>query len=129
MINLEGKNVFLSGPMTGYPYYNVAAFAEAHTIMRALGAKRVYNPAYMWLMQDRAKDETTPHEEYVRRCVNELTRPAYGEVNGPYYGAVVLLDGWCDSPGANLEHEVAQACGIPCVFIGDLIEPEAQDEC
>ena len=129
-MNLAGKNVFLSGPMTGLKHNNVDDFAKAHAIVRELGAKHVYNPAYMWLSQPLAMDDRTTHEEYMRRCVYELTRPAFGEVNCPYYGAVVLLDGWCDSPGANLEHEVAQACGIPCVFIGDLIEPlEAQDEC
>ena len=129
-MNLAGKNVFLSGPMTGLKHNNVDDFARAHAIVRELGAKHVYNPAYMWLSQPLVMDDRTTHEEYMRRCVYELSRPAYGAVNVPYYEAVVFLDGWCDSPGANLEHEVAQACGIPCVFIGDLSDPlEEQDEC
>ena len=119
-MNLEGKNVFLSGGMTGYDLYNVGAFAEAHAIVRELGAKCVYDPAFAWLMQPTADDAKLTHGDYMRKCLHELTRVAYCQSNGAFYDLLVSLPNWKESEGAFTERAVAQACGIECVDLDEL---------
>ena len=42
---IEGRAVYLSGPMTGREDWNRAAFAEAERACRDVGACHVFNPA------------------------------------------------------------------------------------
>lgn len=116
------KRVFISGPMSGVEHYNAAAFAEAHAILREHGALEVFDPSWEWMRRDEAEPG---HDVYLRRCLNELTRP-FVDVSGVeldryrHYDAVVQLDGWQDSAGAMTEYLVARACGIRCVRIEEL---------
>ena len=126
-MNLEGKNVFLSGGMSGYENYNAPAFADAHAIVRKLGARYVYNPAFMWLMQPLEEDATKTHAEYMRRCLNELTRVAYCQADGGYYDLLVSLPNWKESEGASTERTVAQSCGIQCVDLEELYLVDAYE--
>lgn len=114
-MKLEGKNVFLSGPMSDYVLNNADGFAKAHAMVRMMGAREIYDPAEAWLRQPLADDDVTTHEEYVRRCVHELTRPAYCGRRGPHYDVLVSLPGWQDSEGAFTERAAALDCGIECV--------------
>lgn len=118
---LEGKNVFLSGPMSGMEHFNAAAFAEAHAICREMGARDVYDPSHEW-MYDRHGEER--HESWMMRCIHRLsswTRTSAGEVR-PSFDVMVQLDGWERSAGASLEREVAMACGIPCIGVHEVRE-------
>ena len=119
LIDVKGKSVFLSGPMTGLEHYNVEAFAKAHAQLKELGAKYVYNPGISYLCS-----EKHDHEYWMRECVQELTNgPRYEEF---YYDLVVQLKGWSKSDGCRTEAQVASACGIPCVTMKRVLK-EAEE--
>lgn len=88
--------LYIAGPMTGLPGYNLPAFAVAAVELEALGYRTVnpgrhgVNPLYTW-------------RDYLRRGLVELL-----ECDG-----VALLDGWEHSKGATLEVHVARALEMP----------------
>ena len=110
---VEGKNVFLSGPMTGLAHYNVAKFATAHALLKEAGARHVYDPAYMWLNEQLEVSEGKAHEDYMQECLYTLTRPGFG--GGPYYDVLAQIPGWDGSEGARCEYDVAKKCGLTIV--------------
>ena len=121
-MNLTGKSVYLSGPMSGLDHNNVQGFARAHAIVRAAGAERVYDPADAWLSHPTDWDEQLTHEHYMLDSINTLTRHVQ-TIDGPFralYDVVVLLPGWSQSAGARLEYEVARACGIRTLDLADV---------
>lgn len=118
-MDLEGKRVFLSGPMTGREHFNVAAFATAHAIVKEHGARFVYNPAIQWLQERKEEAEGKTHEDYMLDCVNELTRRDFR--NKPYYDILVSLPDWYHSEGAAHERDVAEHCGIECIDLEALV--------
>lgn len=115
-VDVRDKRCFISGPMSGLEHYNVAAFAEAHAILREANAKTIYNPANSWLD---SRGPNLTHAQYLRQCIHELS--AEDPVNYvAYYDYLVQLDGWEKSLGAKTEYEVAKACGIKVVSIKDV---------
>lgn len=119
MVDVKDKNVFLCGPMTGLPSYNVEKFAAANKFLRNLGADRVYDPAFKWYTSLVSGYECTDHDACMRRTIGELT---IGTNDGhAYYDLLVTLDGWKDSEGAKTEVEVARACGIPVYELQDVV--------
>lgn len=119
-----GVRAFLSGPMSDDAHYHVIDFIDAHRRLQALGIECIFNPAFKWVGEmDKGMPEGT-HEYYMRECINELTRPAFDNMDGgvrfrPYYDVLVQLHGWSCSEGARLERDVALACGIRVVSIDD----------
>lgn len=114
MESVDGKRVFLSGPMSDDPVtFHVHDFVDAHMRMKRAGAHEVYNPAIQWLYE---KGPERSHEEYMRVCVNELTSEY------PGYDLLVSLPGWQHSNGAIAERAIARWCGIECVDLKD-VEP------
>lgn len=115
MAKVEGRNVFLSGPMSDdAETHHVHDFVDAHVRMKRLGAAAVYNPAVHWLY------ETGPersHEEYMRECIAALT---VEEIIGRRYDLLVSLPGWQHSNGAIAERAIAKWCGIECCDLGDV---------
>ena len=119
---VKGKNVFISGPMTGLPHNNVTAFLEAHQLLNELGTRDVYDPAYEFYNDVAHGRKVREHEYYMRRCVNRLTcSDVYSNFKNNHWDVMVQLDGWKDSEGCMTEYEVAMACGIRVVEIGDLL--------
>lgn len=118
-MNLQDKTVFLSGPMTGKEHYNVSEFGRAHAICKEHGARFVYNPAWMWLIEHDSQGKR--YEDYMLKCLHELTRDF---MKANYYDCLVLLPGWSNSPGARAEYDVAVACGIPVIDIIDVEDDE-----
>ena len=88
--------LYIAGPMTGLPEYNLPAFAEAAQKLENYGydvtnpGRHGVNPDYTWA-------------DYLRRGVAELL-----QCNG-----VALLPGWQSSNGAQLETYVARALDMP----------------
>lgn len=109
---IEGKRVFLSGPMTGLPDFNREGFAEARRACEAMGATVVFNPREAWGHTD--KDRSW----YMRRDLHRLT---LSDGDEPMFDLVVQLDGWEHSNGAWCESRVAEECGIPCVPLANLM--------
>ena len=94
--------VFISGAMTGYPDFNREQFNRAEQALNMLGVEWVINPAKLGL-------EKETHE----RCMIETIRILTANTNGkPDIDLVVMLPGWIESEGAQVEYIVATACGI-----------------
>ncbi len=127
--DIEGMRVFLSGPMTGKPEHNRKAFMEAETWCELHGAWGVYNPARNI---PKADEPDGTHEQYMLVTLNELTRYANRAHTcadaRPFYDALILLDGWWASKGANAERMVAQACGIEVIELKDAMDWAKEDE-
>lgn len=91
------RNVlYIAGPMTGYPEFNLPAFASATTRLTAAGYHAV-NPGRHGV------DPAMTWTDYVRRGLSELVNLCDG---------VALMDGWEASRGATLEYTVARALGM-----------------
>ena len=109
--DIRGKRVYLSGPMSGLPNLNAAAFNEAQEELIALGAEFVFNPARAWGHNDR---ETS---WYMRHDLHRLTESDGGS---PLFDVVVMLPFWNTSAGASLELRVARACGIHIINLQEV---------
>ncbi len=118
---VNGRRVFLSGPMTGLPDMNRPAFVVAHAKLVEMGALEVFDPAMRYV------DVTNKTREwYIRRCLHHITwgeklqttenvAPTRNPRDVPYWHLLVSLPGWKMSRGAQLERLVAEECGIECV--------------
>jgi hypothetical protein len=113
-MDLKGKNVYISGPITGKLLHNAPAFAEAHAMLKEMGVRQIGDPSFLWLTD---RSDTGTHEDYMRMTLHDLTTSNRGE---PYYSAIVMLDGYEGSEGARLELEVAEAIGLEVIKMGDL---------
>lgn len=87
--------VYVSGPMTGLPGLNFAAFNAAAAALRQRGMT-VVNPAEL------NPDPDATWRECMRTDIAALCT----------CDAIVLLPGWNRSKGALLEHTVAEALGL-----------------
>lgn len=94
----ERRRVYLSGPMTGLPGFNAAAFDAAAQALERPGVE-VFNPAALF-----RGDKSRPRTEYMAEDLKNLTGWA---------SEVVVLPGWATSRGACLEVLAALEMGLP----------------
>ena len=106
-VSVQGKAVYLSGPISGRDAYNRPLFRRVERWLRACGARRVYNPTDM---SPKIGEIPKPHEYYMRACLHELT-------NKRGFDLLVLLPGWETSYGAVVEAHVARALGISLAVV------------
>ena len=100
---IQGKSVFLSGPITGVDGYK-SKFADAAEVIETLGASSIFNPA--------AKiPDDTKREKAMRICTGKIIT----------IDCVVMLPGWRDSEGACFEYVASEICGIPNYKLKELI--------
>lgn len=97
---------YISGPMTGLPGYNYAAFNAAAAGLRLLGAT-VFNPADTF-----GGDHTRERKEYMRIDIQALLDSE----------RVWMLEGWRNSVGARLEHDIATEIGLDIVYLDEVKE-------
>ena len=116
-IDITGKMVYLSGPMTGIEDYNRAAFDGADLDLLGAGADEVYDPA-----EHIDECAQLSHERCMALSLRELIaeRPWAGEIE-PYYDMLASLPGWQDSAWARLEREVAEAIGMEVHDLGEVL--------
>lgn len=89
--------LYLAGPMSGLPDFNIPAFDEAAHQLRAAGFG-VINPA------DVGRGQPQAHWVwYMRRALENLAQA----------DGIALLPGWEKSKGATLERTIALALGMP----------------
>lgn len=88
--------IYIAGPMTGLPEYNLPTFAAAAGRLRQLGFD-AHNPGHRGVIDGYA------WTDYMRDGVRMLL-----DCEG-----VALLDGWENSRGASLEVHVARALCLP----------------
>ena len=111
-------NLYVAGPMSGYPAHNFPAFAAAADRLRAAGHDVVSphevplpcgccgGPALC------AADEHT-WAEYLRADLVALLGVAEG---------VAVLPGWQQSRGANLEVHVADSLGLEVLTVDEWLD-------
>lgn len=96
-----GPTIYIAGPMTGLPEYNLPAFAAEADALQALGYAAV-NPG-----RHGAGDDTAGRV----RGWSDYMRLGLADLLG--CDGVALLPGWEASRGAQLEVHVARALGMP----------------
>ena len=100
---IQGKSVFLSGPITGVNGYK-DKFADAAEVIKTLGASSIFNPAA-------EIPDSTEREEAMRICTSKIIT----------IDCVVMLPNWRDSEGACFEYVASEICGIPNYKLKELI--------
>lgn len=118
--------VYLSGPMTGLPYYNYPAFFAAAAALNDAGY-RTYNPAASHGLDASACPTGTEKVEGFD------ARAAFAEYAAFITGradAVAVLPGWEKSKGARAEVALASAIDLPiiCALTGEVIEVDIYAE-
>jgi len=122
-MDLRGKTVYLSGPMTGLADFNRAAFDEAEAQLVAAGA---------CVLAPVDEMDGWTHEDYMLASLRQLL-DGYGSTidddNRPMASVdyVVTLPGWCKSRGAQTEVHVAHECGIGIIDLYDAMWDEGGD--
>jgi hypothetical protein len=104
------KQIYIAGPMSGYPEFNFPAFFKAQKHFEELGWK-VWNPA-----NKEAEQGTTAAESFAKGDNAGLVAEGWDwrgafdwDCNKVIYGdAIYMLKGWEYSPGATAEHAVAK---------------------
>jgi len=91
--------IYLSGPMTGLPDCNYPRFNEVAGILRNHGYD-VYNPAEYPFDGD-------PKDFPIREAFAEYSKEICLNCD-----ALLLLEGWESSKGANAELHLAKVCGL-----------------
>ena len=105
-IALQGKKVYISGPMTGYPNWNKEAFEKAAEHVRKQGWTP-YSPCDIQeLPPDNTPISTAAYRQYLTDDLNVLLD----------MDAIYMLTGWEKSKGANVEKHVAEALGMPVYY-------------
>ena len=114
---VRGKNVFLSGPMSGMPDLNRDAFARAEARVRELGARVVFNPCEWWRQGGEQPDWTS--EQFMRADLHLLTASVDGVT--PTFDVLVALPGHRQRAGSRAEVMAAEMSGITLVRYSDLL--------
>jgi len=120
--------VYLSGPMRGFPEFNFPAFRDATDLLEARGFL-VYSPAEADLVRgfNPSGMEGTQEEldeygfNFEQVLAEDLTWVCL------HADMVVVLDGWENSTGAFAEVAAAAALGKPVMPISDFYENEDDD--
>lgn len=107
-IEFEGKSFFLSGPMNGVRLNNAVNFARIHAELKERGVQDVYDPVWSWF------------NERVEKSVEYYMQMSLSMLIVSKWDYVVMLEGWEDSDGAKLEHDVAKACGMNVIEESEL---------
>lgn len=122
MIDVKGKRLFLSGPMTGIDLYNAPAFAAVHARLKLMGCGEVFNPAIEWLIDDSGSEDRL---RYLRRCVARLGGGPFSYSEDSHWDMLVSLPGWERSDGARLERWLAESLGIECHDLDEVLEEQS----
>lgn len=97
--------IYLSGPMTGLPDHNRPAFNSAADWFTRAGYT-VFNPARNGLGDD------APWEDHMRIDISALTKAQ----------TLVMLPGWINSRGAQLEFSIATALGLRVIELRKAVQ-------
>lgn len=89
--------LYIAGPMSGYPDMNYPAFFTAEDQLRAEGFSRILNPARTLVPHN-----TGTYSDFMRSGLRMVLDSH----------AIVLLDGWEQSPGAAWELDTAKRLGM-----------------
>lgn len=108
-------NVYLAGPMRGYPQYNFPAFTAACRELRAAGYD-VQSPHERDLGEGFDPGQSLQGQGFDLRAALLWDMGAVLASD-----AVVVLPGWQDSKGATAEVALAVAADIPWVTLAEIL--------
>ena len=95
-------NIYIAGPMRGYPQHNFPAFDEAKVRGTKLG-HRIFNPADLDRAVGVSGDLSIPlPQNFCRECVMRDIASLF------FCDAIALLPGWEQSTGACAEKALAE---------------------
>jgi|SRR4051812_12236678 hypothetical protein len=121
------KQIYLSGPMTGYKQYNFPAFDFASAKLRALpGVEFVFSPADNDRKYGLTGETNVPFPPgvTVRTLLKDDTAYLCDHAD-----TIAMLPGWEQSPGANAEYNLAKALGLSILVLGkEYIAPKPGPE-
>lgn len=103
--------VYISGPMTGKPALNGKEFYEAEAQIMDAG-KIAINPhriSHDVELKCSELGTIATYEDYMKADLSALLNEC---------SMVYMLNGWKDSPGARVEHDVAKICGLEIIYQG-----------
>lgn len=107
--------VYIAGPMTGHPHYNVAEFEYAAAAWRDAGHEVETpfdaNSRVWWKHHKRGFDPRSDTCDWGDPILREMFAEDVQTLLSS--DAIVLLRGWRKSKGATLEVSIATAFGIP----------------
>lgn len=114
MIDLHGKAVYLSGPITNNDLVEVKkSFNSLHNLVNKLGVRSVHNPIYFLTpSSELSLDKQGIWEFYMKQSLKNLVQ----------CDIIVLMDRYHSSKGARLEKYVAEQLGIEVIYEKDLHE-------
>lgn len=98
--------VYISGPMSGYPNKNEAAFEAAHRYLESCG-HTVFNPVRNNIKRYGSiaeSEKLATYREVLQDDLNWIMKEA---------DALYMLGDWRKSKGAKLEHSLAVLIGLP----------------
>ena len=96
--DIKSYKIYIAGPMSGYPEFNYPSFFAMEHILKQIGVETVLNPVVIG-----DGDTTMPYDFYIRHSLQMVSQAT----------AIVMLDGWEKSKGAQLEHLSATTMGLP----------------
>lgn len=104
------KKIYIAGPMTGCPQFNVEAFKQAERALKGFGYE-VLNPAtaHGHNLEIMSGDEALPPEELAKVIRTDLDMLQSAD-------RIYMLFGWEKSTGARAEHAVATWMDIEITY-------------
>ncbi len=114
----SNKIIYISGPMTGYEYFNFEAFDKASHKFKEMGYK-VINPAQ--IARDMKFDPTELSDDWNWNTMPEdisldtIKGLIIDELRNTC-NAVYMLQGWTHSSGAKAEHALAEWLGYEIIY-------------
>lgn len=107
------KEVYVAGPMTGYPEFNFPSFFAAQEKLEKAGWK-VWNPAAKDSEKDLDAEAVKTGDDKLAMAKGFDFRDAFGwDADKVIRGdAIYMLKGWEASPGARAEHAIASVMKI-----------------
>lgn len=113
--------VYLAGPMRGYPSYNFPAFLQATDKLRVKGYT-VFSPAENDL-NNGFDPETGEYEDGKKFNLRQAMRDDLSWIC-EYADLIVVLPGWERSKGATAEVYTGYALGVPVLSLEEALDRE-----
>lgn len=110
---MQQLDIYIAGPMRGYPNHNFDAFMEADRKLRRKWSSAVgliYNPAQMDLDEGFDPSQATDSKQHLKDC---MTRDLNAILK---CDAIYMLPGWEKSEGAKVEHALAVYLGLKIFY-------------
>lgn len=119
---MSTKNLYIAGPMTGYPNFNFDAFMNAEREMEFYSFEEIFNPARKDIEhygEGLSKENATGDPELAAEKHGFSLRDALGKDLGFITSKathIYMLKGWEKSRGATAEHATAVALGLEIMY-------------